>query len=67
MKNLHFTTEQLSVLNAIKNKSLTSFEILKEVKTVPMILSLYNIIDELNSKGVAKSYMNNNVKYHVAC
>lgn len=67
MNNQNFTTEQLSVLNAIKNKPLTSFEILKEVKTVPMILSLYNIIDELNSKGAAKSYVSNNVKYHVAC
>ena len=64
MNNQNFTPEQLSVLNEIKNQPLTSFEILRRVENVSMILSLYNIMDELNDKGVVKSYMNNDVKYH---
>jgi len=67
MNNQNFTPEQLSVLNEIKNQPLTSFEILRRVENVSMILSLYNIMDELNDKGVVKSYMNNDVKYHIAC
>jgi len=67
MNNQNFTPEQLSVLNEIKNQQLTSFEILRRVENLSMILSLYNIMDELNDKGVVKSYMNNDVKYHIAC
>lgn len=67
MKTLSLTTNQLLVLQAIQKKPLTSFEILKEVKSVPMILSLYTIIDDLNSKGAAKSYFKDNIKYHIAC
>lgn len=67
MKNQNLTTEELSVLRVIKNKPLTSFEILKQVDNISMILSLYNIMDKLNNKGIAKSYMNNNRKYHIAC
>lgn len=67
MNSQNFTPEQLSVLNEIKNQPLTSFEILRRVENVSMILYLYNIMDELNDKGVVKSYMNNDVKYHIAC
>jgi hypothetical protein len=63
----NFTQEQLSVLNTIKQEPLTSFQILKKVNNVDMILSLYTIMDELKSKGVLKSYMKENTKYHIAC
>jgi len=67
MNNQNFTPEQVSVLNEIKNQPLTSFEILRRVENVSMILSLYNIMDELNDRGVVKSYMNIDVKYYIAC
>lgn len=67
MKNNNLTEQQLSVLNVIKQEPLTSFQILKKVDNVSMILSLYSIMDELKSKGVVKSYTKENVKYHIAC
>jgi len=60
------TEQQKSVLRVIKNKPLTSFQILKKVDNISMILSLYNVIDELKSKGVLKSYIKENMKYHIA-
>lgn len=59
-----FTKEQQSVLNAIKEEPLTSFQILDKVENVSMILSLYNIMDQLKNKGVIKSYTKENIKYH---
>ena len=67
MKNYNFTEQQQSVLNAIKVEPLTSFEILKKVDNISMILSLYSIMDELKNKGVVKSYSKENVMYHIAC
>ena len=64
LKNL--TDQQLSVLNAIKDQPLTSFEILKRVDNISMILSLYNVMDELKSRGIVSSYTKENVKYHIA-
>jgi DNA-binding PadR family transcriptional regulator len=61
------TPEELSVLNTIKQQPLTSFEILKKVENISMILSLYTIIDQLKNKGVLKSYVKENTKYHIAC
>lgn len=58
-------TEQ-SVLNLVQEQHLTSFEILNKVENVSLILSLYNILDKLNSKGMLKSYMKQNRKYHYA-
>ena len=66
MKTNVLTEQQKSVLRVIKNKPLTSFQILKKVDNISMILSLYNVIDELKSKGVLKSYIKENMKYHVA-
>lgn len=66
MKNNNLTEQQLSVLNVIKKEPLTSFQILKRVENVSMILSLYNIMDELKNKGAVKSYTVENVKYHIA-
>ena len=67
MKNNNLTEQQLSVLNVIKQEPLTSFQILNRVENVSMILSLYNIMDELKNKGAVKSYTKENVKYHIAC
>lgn len=66
MKLNNLTEQQLSVLNVIKDQPLTSFEILKKVDNISMILSLYNVMDELKSRGVVKSYVKENVKYHIA-
>lgn len=65
MQNTLSADEQ-SVLNSLKSVHLTSFEILKKVEGVSMILSLYNIIDKLSTKGVVKSYMKQDKKYHYA-
>lgn len=66
MLHLKLSAQEQSVLNAVQKEHLTSFEILKKVESVSMILSLYNIIDNLNSKGVLKSYMKRDRKYHYA-
>ena len=66
MSNLNLTATEQSVLNAVQEEHLTSFEILKKVDNVSLILSLYNILDKLNSKGVLKSYVKQNRKYHYA-
>ncbi|MFY9242593.1 MAG: hypothetical protein WAO74_06165 [Polaribacter sp.] len=66
MEQLTLTAIEQSVLNVVQQEHLTSFEILKKVENVTLILSLYNIIDQLNSKGVLKSYIKENKKYHYA-
>ncbi|MHB0755396.1 hypothetical protein [Polaribacter sp. M15] len=66
MKHNNLTAIEQSVLNALQNEHLTSFEILKKVENVSLILSLYNILDNLSSKGVLKSYVKQNRKYHYA-
>lgn len=67
MKNNNLTAQELSVLNVIKQEALTSSQILKKVENVTMILSLYTIIDELKTKGILRSYIEDNTKYHIAC
>lgn len=62
----NLTAIEQSVLKVVQEEHLTSFEILKKVENVSLILSLYNILDKLNSKGVLKSYMKQNRKYHYA-
>jgi Fe2+ or Zn2+ uptake regulation protein len=66
MLNPNLSAQEQSVLNAVQAEHLTSFEILKKVENVSMILSLYNILDQLNNKGVIKSYMKQDLKYHYA-
>lgn len=66
MRLNNLTEQQLQVLNVIKEQPLTSFQILKKVDNISMILSLYNIMDELKSKGVLRSYTKENIKYHIA-
>lgn len=67
MKQSNLTAIELSVLNAVKNEHLPSYEILKKVDNVSMLLSLYNVIDNLTKKGKVKSYTKEDVKYHFAC
>lgn len=66
METIHLTETELAVLNVIKEQPLTSFQILKKVESIRMILSLYTIIDELKSKGIVHSYVEENQKYHYA-
>ena len=63
----NLTAVEQSVLNVVKNQHLPSYEILKKVDNVSMLLSLYNVIDGLQRKGKVKSYIKENVKYHFAC
>lgn len=66
MMNSNLTATEQSVLRTVQQEHLTSFEILKKVENVSLILSLYNILDKLKSKGVLKSYVKQNRKYHYA-
>jgi Fe2+ or Zn2+ uptake regulation protein len=67
MKNIQLTPKQKTVLKALKNNHLTSFEILKKVENISLILVLYTIMDELKVLGVLKSYTKQNQKYHYSC
>ena len=62
MAKIELSRLEESVLNMVKENHLTSFEILKKVEDVSMILSLYNILDQLDNKGVIKSYMKQDLK-----
>jgi Fe2+ or Zn2+ uptake regulation protein len=64
MDLLNLTAEEQAVLMAVQNEHLTSFQILKKVKNISMILSLYTILEDLNKKGILKSYMKQDEKYH---
>jgi hypothetical protein len=67
METTILTETELAVLNVIKEKPLTSFQILKQIDSINMILVLYSIMDELKGKGMVKSFVNDNVKYHYVC
>lgn len=67
MAPINLTETELAVLNVIKEKPLTSFQILKQVESIKMILVLYSVMDDLKGKGMVKSFVNENVKYHCAC
>lgn len=64
MKTSNLTATEQSVLDLVQKEHLTSFEILKRVDNVSMILSLYNILDNLKNKGVVNSYIKQNQKYY---
>lgn len=66
MKTINLSAAEQSVLNVVQKEPLTSFEILKRVDNVPMILSLYTVLDELTNKGIIKSFVKENKKYHCA-
>ena len=66
MKKTTLTAEQESVLLSVKKEPLTSFQILKKVDNITLILSLYNVLDKLKSKGLINSYIQRNQNYHFA-
>lgn len=66
MLHTNLTAQEQSVLSVVQNEHLTSYQILNKVENVSMILSLYNILDELNQKGIVKSYIKLDAKYHYA-
>ena len=53
-----------SVLNALIDKNLTSFELFKKVDNISIILSLYNVIDDLKNMGLLNSYNKKDERYH---
>ena len=53
-----------SVLNALGDKHLTSFELFKKVDNISIILSLYNVIDDLKNMGLLNSYNKKDERYH---
>jgi DNA-binding PadR family transcriptional regulator len=64
MSTENLTPVELAVVNLIKEQPLTSFQILKKVESISMIIVLYTVIDDLKNKGIVKSYIEQNVKYH---
>ena len=64
IEQMKLTKQQESILNTLENNHLTSFQILKKVDNISLILVVYNIIDELESLGAIKSYTKKNEKYH---
>jgi len=66
MSQGQFTSKQKSVLSVLINEHLTSVEILNRTKSIPHLLKLYSVLDELRNMGVIQSYMKQNLRYHVA-
>ena len=64
IKTTNLNDLEQSVLNAVQKEHLTSYEILQRVEDVSMLLSLYNILDKLSNKGILKSYVKQDTKYH---
>lgn len=56
--------EHALVVNALKKEHLTSYQLLKKIKSISLILVLYNILDDLRNKGILKSYMKQDSKFH---
>jgi hypothetical protein len=51
------------VFNALVDKHLTSFELFKKVDNIFIILSLYNVIDDLKNMGLLNSYNKRDERY----
>ena len=64
MRTKELSIDHQAVINELKKEPLTSFQILKKTQNVSLILVIYNILDELNSMGILKTYVKQNVKYH---
>ena len=47
MNQTNLTDNQIKVLKALENEHLTSFQILKKVENISLILVLYSIMDGL--------------------
>lgn len=64
METLNLTNKQIAVINELKHQDLTSFQILNKINSFNLILGVYNVLDELNDKGLVDSYFKQNNKYH---
>jgi hypothetical protein len=64
MNKKRLSSEQSLVINALKKDHLTSYKLLKKIKSISLILVLYNILDDLRSMGILKSYMKQDSKFH---
>ncbi|SDR93432.1 hypothetical protein SAMN05216503_1441 [Polaribacter sp. KT25b] len=67
MNQTHLTNNQITVLKALENQHLTSFQILQKVENISLILVLYNVMDELEDMGILKSYTKKKKKFHYTC
>jgi Fe2+ or Zn2+ uptake regulation protein len=67
MNQTNLTNNQIKVLQALENEHLTSFQIMKKVENISLILVLYTIIDELKGLGVLQSYTKDDTKFHYTC
>lgn len=67
MNNSNLTAVELSILNIVRRRHLSTHEILNNMDEAPMMFSLYNSIDNLRKKGKLKRYKKDNVMYHFAC
>ena len=52
------------VIKVLKKEHLTSFQILNKIRNISLILVVYNILDELKSMGILKSYIKQDLTYH---
>lgn len=64
MKTTNISQKHKLVIKALKKEDLTSFQIQKKVKSISLILVIYNIIDDLKSIGILRSYIKNDLKYY---
>ncbi len=64
MQTKVLSIEHQAVINELKKEPLTSFQILKKTQNVSLILVIYNILDELKSMGILKTYVKQDMKYH---
>tara|TARA_R110001592_G_scaffold52867_4_gene162217 strand:- start:5154 stop:5357 length:204 start_codon:yes stop_codon:yes gene_type:complete len=67
MNQTNLTSNQITVLKVLKNEHLTSFQILKKVDNISLILVLYTVMDELEGMGILKSYTKKKKKFHYTC
>jgi Fe2+ or Zn2+ uptake regulation protein len=67
VNNIKLTNNQITVLKVLENQHLTSFQILKKIDSISLILVVYSIIDELKGMGILKSYTKKKNKFHYTC
>lgn len=67
MEKQNLTELHENVLTILEKEHLTSFQILSKLKNTTLILEVYDIIDDLKSNGLLKSYVKDNMKlYYVS-
>lgn len=64
MQHKELSKVHQEVINELKKEPLTSFDILRKSQNISLILEIYNILDELNTMGILKSYVKEDLKYH---